>query len=184
MAYKLPQFHPSQSPGKEIPPLAAMQPTPQPPSESSHTNLKSPVFIPRLSPHCAGTLAAVSARAGAACASWQLLPSSGLLRAPRLPRQWFLSTCTHGNASTLLMQTHRPRGAHFVHFSQQHIANTLISNANSVQILFRICCYSEKSMPPKISLRICQVQLFYLHAALHPPFHMCELTTSWPLSLY
>lgn len=46
-----------------------------------------------------------------------------------------------------------PCVAHFVHFTQQHIARTLTSNASSDQIPFRIYWYWQKSMPPKIYKR-------------------------------
>lgn len=171
---KLHHVRRSQSPGKESPSFAEIQecqPTPQKNTEHTNTDLNSTVSTPWRSQHCARTFAAVWSGPGVPFANRQAAsfpwPCQGTRAAKSVV---FTASLFRDCASTLLKQTDVPCVAHFI--SQQHIVRTWISDANSVQIPFRMHCSWQKPMPPRT-----YGKLSYFSCTLF--FTLCSTCVNW-----
>lgn len=95
----------------------------------------------------------------------------------------FLSICIYGiSFHPTNTNTHVHCVAHFVPFSQQHIARTLISNANSAQISLRMSCYWQKSMPPKIFEQSAELENSAILTAQCSSFFFPQVWTDYQLA--
>lgn len=130
---------------------------------------KQDPFQYMLSLHFAWTLAAVCSWTGACLASWQASPFLWPFQGIRAAKSVVHSSVFMVYSLTLLIQTHIPCVTHFAYFPQQHIARTLMSKANSVQIPFRNYFCWQNQLPPLNLWEICRTGYFSYLCCSAPP---------------